>query len=67
MTTHRMTGNTPLRLDKHNSMVAGVCAGIARYLRVDPIWVRVGVLVAAMCATKLVIIGYLICWLILDE
>lgn len=67
MTTHRATSGTRLRLDKQNSMVAGVCAGIGRYLRVEPTWVRVGALVLAIFATKLVIIGYLIGWLLLDE
>jgi len=67
MTTHPATGQTTLRLDKQNSLIAGVCAGLARYLRVDPTWVRVGALVAAMFATKLVILSYLIGWLLLDE
>lgn len=67
MTTHQGVGNTTLRLDKDNSLIAGVCAGVARYLRVDPTWVRVGALVAAIFATKLVIISYLIGWLVLDE
>ncbi len=67
MTTHRLTGHTALRLDKDNSMVAGVCSGIARYLRVSPTWVRVGALVVAIVATKLVVIAYLIGWLLLDE
>ncbi len=42
MTTHQGVRNTTLRLDKDNSLIAGVCAGVARYLRVDPTWVRVG-------------------------
>ena len=67
MTTTRATGNPTLRLDKHNGIIAGLCAGLARYLRVDPTWVRGGALVAAIFATKLVIIGYLIGWLLLDE
>lgn len=67
MMTHQATGQTTLRLDKQNSLIAGVCAGLARYLRVDPTWVRVGALVAAMFATKLVILSYLIGWLLLDE
>jgi phage shock protein PspC (stress-responsive transcriptional regulator) len=67
MTTHQGVRNTTLRLDKDNSLIAGVCAGVARYLRVDPTWVRVGALVAAIFATKLVIISYLIGWLVLDE
>ena len=67
MTTHQGVRNTTLRLDRDNSLIAGVCAGVARYLRVDPTWVRVGALVAAVFATKLVIIGYLIGWLVLDE
>ena len=67
MTTHQATRATSLRLDKHNGIIAGVCAGIARYLRVEPTWVRVGTLIAAIFATKLVILSYLIGWLILDE
>lgn len=67
MTTDRVNSNPGLRLDKDNSMIVGVCAGIARYLRVEPTWVRVGALVVAIFSTKLVIIGYLIGWLVLDE
>lgn len=67
MTAHQSTANTSLRLDKDNGMVAGVCAGVARYLGVAPTWVRVSALVVAIWATKLVIIAYLIGWLILDE
>lgn len=55
------------RLDKREGLIAGVCAGLANWLHADPTWVRVGVLVTALFATKLVVVAYLIAWLILDE
>jgi phage shock protein C len=56
-----------LRLDKETGIVAGVCAGFAHWLGVDPTWVRVAALVIALCATKAAIVAYLIAWLILDD
>lgn len=56
-----------LYLDKRNGWIAGVCAGIARRLRVDPAIVRVAVIVTGLFLPKLVIAAYLIAWLVLDE
>ena len=56
-----------LYLDKRNGWIAGVCAGIARRLRVDPAIVRVAVIVTGLFLPKLVIAAYLIGWLVLDE
>ena len=42
---------SPLRLDRQEGLVAGVCAGVARWLHVDPTWVRVAALVVALFAT----------------
>ena len=47
--------------------MAGVCAGLGRWLGLDPTWVRVGALLLALIATKLAAVAYLIAWLILDE
>lgn len=68
-----MTETTPQRfrfalyLDKRNAWIAGVCAGIAHRLRIDPAIVRVAVIVTGLFLPKLVIAAYLIAWLVLDE
>ena len=54
------------RLDKTNGWVAGICAGLAAALRLDPAWVRVAFVVAALFATTPVIAVYLIAWVVLD-
>jgi phage shock protein C len=56
-----------LELDRRNGMLVGVCAGLARYLRVDPLWVRVGAIASAVLMTKLMVAAYVIAWLVLDE
>lgn len=57
----------PLRLDKRNGYIAGVCAGAAHYLGIDPVIVRVGAIVAGIFSAKIVIAAYLIAWLLLDD
>ena len=56
-----------LYLDKRNGWIAGVCAGIANRMRLDPAVVRVAVIVTGLFLPKLVIAAYLIAWLVLDE
>ena len=36
--------------DTNNKMVAGVCSGIAEYFNIDPTLVRIGWLIAFLCA-----------------
>lgn len=49
-------------------MLAGVCAGIARYMNIDPTVVRIGTVVLAL-VTALVpfVIGYVIAWVLIPE
>lgn len=54
------------RLDKANGWLAGVCAGLAGALRLDPALVRVAFVVAALFAPTPVIAVYLIAWVVLD-
>ena len=56
-----------LYLDRKNGWVAGVCAGIANRMRMDPAIVRVAVTVTGLFLPKLAIAAYLIAWLVLDE
>ena len=56
-----------VHLDKDNGWVFGVCAGVANYVRLDPTFIRVSVLVTGLFFPKIVIAGYLVTWLILDD
>ena len=56
-----------IQLDKENGWVFGVCAGLANAWRLDPVFVRVGVIVAGLFYPKVVIAAYLVAWLFLDD
>ncbi len=59
-----MARRTGFYLDKRNGRFMGVCAGIADYTGFDPLWVRVGMVVATVAAFPFPLIGYLaIGWL----
>jgi phage shock protein C len=59
-------GPKRLARSKKNQVVAGVCAGIGDYLKVDPNVVRLGFAVLTIFG-GLGILIYLIAWLILPE
>lgn len=48
-------------------MLAGVCAGLAHYLRVDPTLVRVGFAVLAIITWGVALLAYLVAWLLMPE
>jgi phage shock protein C len=48
-------------------MLAGVCAGIADSLRIDPTLVRVGFAVLAIITWGVALVGYLVAWAIMPE
>ena len=56
-----------LELDRRNGLIAGLCAGFARWLDIDVTWVRIGAVVAAVLLTKIAIGAYIIGWLLLDD
>ena len=49
---------------KKNKVIAGVCGGIAEYLEVDPVIIRL-IWVVASLAWGAGILAYLIAWLII--
>ena len=59
--------NRRLELDRRNGLIAGVCAGVARYLDVDVTWVRITAVIAAAVLTKCALALYVIAWLLLDD
>lgn len=56
-----------LMLDPREGMIGGVCAGLARYLRLDVAIVRISVVVTALFLPKLVLAAYLVAWFVLDR
>jgi phage shock protein PspC (stress-responsive transcriptional regulator) len=48
-------------------MIAGVCAGVAQYLRVDPTLVRVGLAVLAIITWGVALLAYVIAWIVIPE
>jgi phage shock protein PspC (stress-responsive transcriptional regulator) len=56
-----------LRRSRSDRMLAGVCAGIAHYLRVDPTLVRVGFAVLAIITWGVALLAYLVAWIVMPE
>ena len=54
-------------LDHKQGWALGVCAGLARSLRLEPTVVRVFTVVAALFFPKVTIAAYLVLWLVLDN
>ncbi|MBN1157231.1 PspC domain-containing protein [Candidatus Woesearchaeota archaeon] len=54
-------------LRSNNRIIAGVCAGIAEYLNIDPTVVRVIWAILSLCSLGVGIIAYIICWIIMPE
>ncbi len=55
-----------LRRDPNNKIIAGVCSGIAKYLDIDPVIIRL------IWAAEIFLFGtgflfYIICWIIIPE
>lgn len=54
-----------LARDNEGRWVAGVCAGIARHLRIDPAFIRAGVVIVAIFAWQVVLAAYVAAWILL--
>lgn len=64
---NKMDLKRPIRRSR-DKMIAGVCAGLAKWLDVDPTIVRVGyVLVSLFSAAFPGILVYIILWLVIPE
>ena len=56
-----------LARDRKAGWIAGVCAGMARYFNIDPAFVRVALVVAAIFAWKVVLAAYVVAWMLLPN
>lgn len=48
-----------------NTVIGGVCAGIADYLGIDPLVVRIAALVGAVLGLGTLVVAYLVLWAVL--
>lgn len=62
----RPSGQKKFRLDRANGKIAGVCGGIARYIGMDPLIVRIIFAVGAVAGFGSFILIYLAIWLLAD-
>lgn len=47
--------------------IAGVCAGVARYLEIDVTLVRILWILIAICPAIPGLVGYLVCWIVMPR
>ena len=58
---------TRIYLDRSNRKLGGVCAGVARYFNIQPLFVRLGVAVLFFVTLEAVLVAYGLAYLILDD
>jgi phage shock protein C len=61
-----MSETKRLYRSRDDQMIAGVCAGLAEYLDVDPVLVRLAMVLFTLAGGSGIII-YLIAWIIMPE
>ena len=56
-----------LATDPARGKVGGVCAGLARYFRGQPVFFRIGAVLGLFVAPGVTLTAYIIAWLLLDK
>lgn len=51
--------------DIDNKMLGGVASGLACYLGLNVMWIRIAILILALCSFGTVAVVYLLCWLLI--
>ena len=65
-----MTSTTPAparRLTRTTDGLTGVGGGIADYIGIDPVWVRLGIVIVSLVTFPLLPLVYLFAWLIIPK
>jgi len=58
----------PLRRSPCNSVIGGVCGGIAEYFDISPTFVRIMYILLSVCSVAFPgILVYLICWILIPK
>lgn len=53
--------------DGANPMISGVCSGLAKYLKINPLWTRTGAVVGFLMAPVAVALAYVLAVLLLRK
>lgn len=61
------TGGKRLYRDVNRKIISGVAAGIAHYFKIDPLWIRLILILLAVGSYGIVIIIYIVLWIVLPE
>jgi phage shock protein C len=61
-----MRTRSPLRRSRRDRVLGGVCGGIARYLDIDPVLLRVAAVALALSG-GVGVLAYVIAWVVLPE
>ncbi len=63
-----MTETTPTRLQRsqHDGIVAGVCSGLSDYFNIDPVFVRIALIIFVLLGGS-GILAYLLAWYIMPD
>jgi phage shock protein PspC (stress-responsive transcriptional regulator) len=67
MTHDTSTPYKQLRRPLDDRMVAGVCSGVARYIGIDPVLVRIGFAVLAIVTWGAALIAYPVMWFVMPD
>ncbi len=65
-----MASTTPVparRLTRTNDGLTGVGGGLAEYVGIDPVWVRVGIIAGSLLTFPLLPILYVAAWIIIPK
>lgn len=59
--------NKGLYRNVSDKILGGVCSGLASYLNIDPVWVRIATIILLCFFPGWTLLGYVILWIILPE
>ena len=62
-----MNDTRMLRRSRTDRMLAGVSGGLGKFFGIDPTWIRLGFVIAAIPGGVPGILAYLICWIVIPE
>lgn len=59
------SGSKKLYRDEKRKLLGGVCAGIAHYFNIDPLWIRLITIILFLGSYGILLLAYVILWVIL--
>ncbi|MEM7106873.1 MAG: PspC domain-containing protein [Bacteroidota bacterium] len=60
------TENRKLYRDENRKIIGGVCAGLAHYFKIDPLWMRL-IFVALLLGYGIIFLAYVIIWILVPR